>query len=814
MIARFFQDTRFALRTFRRTPGFTVIAVITIALGLAANVTVFSYANAMFLRDLPVKDAARLVRVYGTNRNRDDRYFSYSQYAYLRDHATTMDQMVTHYSTAPLYVNVNDQTGELQGAVVSANYFPTFGVTPYLGRFFTPQEDSVPDRDAVAVIGYGLWRSWFGADPAVLGKTMRINGKSFQVVGVAPKGFQGVELGLMPNQLWIPTMMLRVGYRGCDSIVDGCTPLSIIGRLAPGKTVQQAGAEMAALVGQYAAARPGVNVSQGAWATPAIGIRLTSQRENLLVARLLSAAAIALLLIACLNLASLLIARGTARTKEIALRLSLGAARSRILQQLLTECVLLAAMGGTLGLLLSLWTSQLLIGLYTVDSEGYRRYFNMSIDPRTLLYAVGLSLFTGILFGILPAIQAARQDTTPALKQGTGSGSSHRGRNVLVTCQVALSLAMLVAAGLLARSVENIETGQTFRPQHVELLRLRPLLVGYEPNRSQAFQREALRRLESVPGVVSASLTSGTGFVWTAGETLRVSLPGQQPAAKDRAQTVQGQEIAPRYFATLGIPFVQGRDFDDRDRAGSPRVAIVNESLASQLWPGASAVDRMVALENQDYRVVGVVKDAQVRNVIAPTMAMAFIPYFQNNNYAQVDSRLCIRVAGDPDAALGRLKAAIASVDPNVPITETLSMITQVRGNFTNVRLARSVLLSAGGLGLLLSAIGLYGVLAFVVGRRTREIGIRMAIGARPREVMRLFLKQGFTLAVFGCVAGLVLALVTTRLLGTFLYGVPARDPISFAIGAVVLFMVAMAATYLPARRASLVDPMAALREE
>ena len=814
MIARLVQDIRFALRTFRRTPGFTVIAVITIALGIAANVTVFSYVNAMFLRDLPVKDATRLVRVYGTTQNRDDRFFSYSEYVYLRDYTTTMDRMVTHYSTAPLYVSVNEQVGELQGAVVSANYFPTFGVTPYLGRFFTTQEDSVPDRDAVAVIGYGLWRNWFGADPSVLGKAMRINGISFQIVGVAPESFQGVEVGAMPNQIWIPTMMLHVGYRGCDAIKDECTPLSIIGRLAPGKTVQQAGAEMAALVGQYAAARPGMNVSQSAWALPATGLRLGFQREYLQVARLLSAAGIALLLIGCMNLAGLLIARGTARTKEIAMRLSLGAGRGRILQQLLTECGLLGAMGGALGLILSLWTNQLLIGIYTVDSEGYRHYFNMNLDPRALLYGIVLSVLTGILFGILPAMQAARQDTTPALKSDTGASASNRSRSLLVTCQVALSLTMLVAAGLMARSVANIETGQTFDPQHVELLRLRPRLVGYAPNQAQAFQREVLRRLQSLPGVVSASLTSGAGFVWTAGEKLRVSLPDRQPAAKDRVQTVHGQEIAPRYFATLGIPFVQGRDFDDRDRAGSPRVAIVTESLASQLWPGAAAMDRVVVLESQDYRVVGVVKDAQVRSVAQPTVAMAFIPYFQNNIDAQVDSRMCIRVTGNPDAALTRIKAAIGNVDSNVPITETLSMITQVRGEFTNVRLAKSVLLSAGGLGLLLSAIGLYGVLAFVVGRRTREIGIRMAIGAKPREVMRLFLKQGFRLAAAGCGVGLMLALATTRLLGTFLYGVPARDPISFVVGAGVLLVVALSATYLPARRASLVDPMVALREE
>ena len=567
----------------RRAPGFTSIAAVTIALGIAANVTVFSFIDALFLKELPVKDPSRLVRIFGTKRNKEHREFSYSEYANLRDHTTTIDQLVTHYSTAPLYVTANNQAGEVQGAVVSANYFPTLGVIPHLGRFFTAQEDSIPDRDAVAVIGFGLWRNWFGADPAVIGKTMRINSRHFQIIGVAPGNFRGIEVGASPNEIWIPAMMLRTGYRYCDAIRDDCTMLGVLGRLKPGKTVQQASAEMAALAGQFAAARPGMDVSEGAWATPAVGAQLAAGDKRR-VAQLLSVTAIVLLLIACVNLAGLLMARGAARAKEIAMRLSMGAARGRILQQLLTESVLLAAAGGALGLMLSLWTNQLLIGFYTTDSEGYAQWFDISLDPRTVLYAGGLSLLTGILFGILPAFQAARQDTAPMLKGEPDSSSSHRGRNVLVTCQMALSLALLVGAGLLARSVANIEYGQAFHPQHVVLLRLRPRLVNYSPEQAQAFQQAVVRRLESLPGVISASLTNGAGFVWAGGEELRMSLPA--------VRTVRCQEIAPRYFATLGIPFLQGRDFEDRERTGSAPVTIVSESLAAKLWPGSFAIDR------------------------------------------------------------------------------------------------------------------------------------------------------------------------------------------------------------------------------
>ncbi|MGD0301523.1 MAG: ABC transporter permease [Bryobacteraceae bacterium] len=803
MFSRLNQDLRFALRMFRRTPGFTFVAVITITLGIAANVTVFSFIDALFLKELPVKDASRLVRIFGTDRNKNHREFSYSEYANLRDHATTIDQLVTHYSAAPLYVTANGQAGEVQGAVVSANYFPTLGVAPSLGRFFTTQEDAVPDRDAVAVIGYGLWRNWFGADQAVVGKTMRINSRVFQIIGVAPRDFRGVQVGASPNEIWIPAMMLRTGYRSCDAIQDDCTTLSILGRLAPGKTAQQASAEMAALAGQFAAAHRGMDVSEGAWATSAIGAQLGAGDKRR-VARLLSVTALALLLIACVNLAGLLMARGTTRAKELAMRLSLGAPRGRILQQLLTESVSLAVVGGALGLMLSLWTNQMLIGFYTTDSEGYAQWFDISLDLGTVLYAAGVSLVTGILFGMLPAFQAARQDTAPVLKSEADSGASQRGRNVLVTCQMALSLALLVGAGLLARSVANIEEGQAFHPQHVALLRLRPRLVGYTPERAQAFQLEVVQRLESLPGVISASLRSGAGFAWAGGEGLRMSLPV--------ARTVRCQEIAPRYFDTLGIPFIQGRDFDDHDRIASAPVTIVSESLAGELWPGESALDRAIVLENKAYRVVGVVKDSEVRSVEQSTVPMAFVSYWQDAG--STDSRMCIRVAGNPEKELGRIKAAIASVDPNVPITEAMPMMAQVRGVFTNVRMAKSVLFCAGGLALLLSGIGLYGVLAFVVGRRTREIGIRMAVGAQPREVMTHFLKQGLLLAALGCTVGLVLAIATTRLLSAFLYGVAVRDPASFLVGAVVLLVVAVAATYLPSRRAARVDPMVALRHE
>ena len=806
-------DLRFAIRSFRRTPAFTLIALATMALGIAANVTVFSFVNAIFLRDLPVKNADRLVRVFSKHQTRDLGLFSYPAYAYVRDHSTTLDQVAAHYSTAPLYVSANGQSGELEGAVVSADYFPMLGVTPRLGRFFDAHEDSTPDGDAVAVISYGMWQSWFGGDPEIAGKSVVINRKPFQVIGVAPREFRGVEVGFAPNEIWIPTMMLRTGYRWCDALQDNCTPLEIMGPLAPGKSAQDATAELATLMGQYASARPAQDINESAWASPAKGVRNDSQRDMLEVARLLSATAAGLLLIACINLAGLLVARGAARSREISMRLSLGAGRRRIVRQLLTENLLLAVIGGAAGLLISQWTSRLLMGFFVAGSEGYLTFYNVDLDAGTLAWAVAISLVTGILFGILPAFEAARPGNTVEILRG--ANSAPRSRSVLLICQVGLSLALLVGAGLLTRSAGRIEAGRNFDPHHVALLRLRPRLAGYSPAQAQRFTHAVVQRLQSLPEVVSASMTNGSsGAVWGPGMKLRVTLPGEPNIKKDRERLVNAHEIAPRFFETLRIPFVQGRDFDDHDVAGSPRVAIVNETLAAQTWPGAIPLGRVIQLEGQPYRVVGLVRDSQLRTVLAPPLPMAFIPYWQNNIDPQIDSRMCVRVTGDPAAALPRLKAAIASVDPDVPVAETMPMLDQVRNVFVEVRLAKTVLLSAGGLAVLLSAIGLYGILAFVVERRTREIGIRMALGARPPQVLQLILRQGLTLVCVGSAVGLVLAFATTRLLGTFLYGVPATDPISFLGGAAVLLGVASLASYLPSRRAALVDPMVALRHE
>jgi len=809
---RLMQDIRYGLRILRHSPGFTAIALLTIALGVAANVSVFSFADALFLRTVPAKDPAGLVRITAPE-PQGGSYFSYPEYAYLRDHTTTLEAIVAHYSTAPLYVTANGETGEVQGAVVSSGYFSILGLRPYLGRFFAPDDDSVPDRDAVAILGFGFWQRIYGGDPNIAGKFVSINGKPFEIVGVMPRDFQGVEIGGMPNEIWIPTMMLRTGYRGCGFEPD-CTFLEVMGRLAPGKTASEARAEIATLMQQLQSSGQGFDQRTGVSVEPAIGVWGRSRDYFRMVVRLLTAIGGLLLVIVCANLGGLLVARGTARQSEIAMRLALGAGRRRIVRQLLTESLLLASMGGALGLVFSLWTSRLLIGFYSVDDEGYRHLFDIRPDASVIVYSIAIALAAGVLFGLLPAWQASRADLNSILKSGGGAQASGRSRtrSILVTVQVALSLALLIGAGLLAASASRLDSAANMDLRRVLGLRLRPQLLAYAPARAHEFTSAVLRCLRKLPGVESVSLAKGQGLVWHANLHVRMASPGTTYAKPEDEPRVNEKQVAPDYFATMRIPFLGGRDFNDRDRAGAPLVAIVNESLARQLSPSGLPLDRIVLFDDKPYQIVGIVKDAELRSVFDAPIPVVYRAYWQDDTL--VDARMCVRVAGDPSSALPMVRSAIAAIDSNVPVTETMPLLDQVRGAYTNTRVAGAVTACAALLALLVSALGLFGVISYEVGRRTREIGIRLAVGAQPRQIVTLFVRDGLAMVIAGCVAGAILALATTRLLGAWLVGIRPHDPLTFCAAVAALLVVGVLACYIPARRALAVDPMVALRHE
>ncbi len=520
-----------------------------------------------------------------------------------------------------------------------------------------------------------------------------------------------------------------------------------------------------------------------------------------------------LLVIACANVASLLLAHAAARRKEIAIRLSIGAGRFRLIRQFLTESLLLALAGGALGLLLSRWAKDLLATFYnTSDSVRY----DLSLSPRAVVYALALTLCTGLLFGLAPALQATRHDLARALKDDGGSQHPrrHRLRSALVIGQVALSLALLVAAGLLVRSESNIHQGANFDPQQVVMFGLRPRLLNYSPEKAQAYTREVARRLETTPGVQSVTMAGGVRFASFGGGDDRIRTPEQAPQRVEDQLRVFNHEVGPRFFETLKIPLLEGREFNEGDRPGAPRVVVINETLARRLWPQGPALERTLILNDQAYQVVGVSKDARLRNALDDPMPFLYLPYWQNNFRPQIDARLLIRVAGDPQTMLPSLRRVIVAVDPQVPLGEAMTLSRLINAEFKSVMLTSAVVTWAGALAFFLSMLGLYGVLAFAVGERRREIGIRMALGAEARDVLRLVITQGLRLALAGVVVGLLAAYGATRLIKSLLYGVSATDPLTFIVIALSLLLVALLACWIPARRATKVDPLQALRHD
>ena len=803
----FFRDLRYGAASLRRNAGHAAGAIITIALAIAATTTVFNFVSAVYLRPLAVPEGPRLVRIHAVVPPTRESTLGFPAFLRARELTTSFDLVVAHYSTAPLYVTARGASDEVPSAVVSADYFPMLGIRPALGRFFAPAEDSVPDRDAVAIIGHGLWHSRFGADSQVIGERIAINGRSFTVIGVAPPGFDGVEGGLV-NRLWIPMAMLRTGYRWCDGFQVSCTITSILARLAPGVTLDQARAELTALRPTLLAGGDSAQMARGITAEFATGIRAQEQHQYAKLSALLWAIAIVLLAVAAANVGGLLLARGMARRKELALRSSLGASRWRIVRQLLAESLTLGVAGGAVGVVLTVGSSRALAAFFATD----QRRLSMPLDGGVLAFVVALTLATVLLFGLFPALRVSTIDVGEALKTG-GNRSSSRARSVLVAGQAVLAVALLVAAGLLNRSFGRAMSGGTFDPTHVAQVRLRPRLVGYPPDRAQAYVRAALERVRALPGVIAAAPARGSLDVLSTGAgSATIGLPGDAPIAPDRAPRVDYFDIGPDFFATLRVPVVAGREFSERDTPATPLVALVNESLARRLWGSSSSVDRAVLLDGRQFQVVGVVKDYRPHPFGESPREAAYVAYWQNAFAPQTDANIAIRVEGDPLLALASIRRAIESVDPSVPVTEASSMELRMRASYAEVRLGGVVLLSTAVLTLFLAAVGLYGVVSYVVAQRGKEIAVRLAVGARPGDVVAMVLRQGLRPISVGGAVGLIVSVAAAPLLSRWLFGVAPIDAMTLvgAVGAVTA--VALIASYLPARRAAGTDPAAVFR--
>ena len=808
------QDVRYALRRLRGTPGFSAVALLVLALGIGANTAIFSLINTLYFKKLPVSGSERLVHLYAHRPGRAFRAgFSDAEYESVRVRTHTLSSIAAKTSIAQLHIVLNNVVREVRGDFVSASYFQTLNIGTSRGRFFVPDEDDVGGRNAVAVLGYRLCRELFGNEDRAVGASLKVNGIAVTVVGVAPREFVGDDVGRGAD-IWLPRAMLGPAGYGCAP-ADPCNSIELlVARLAAGQSVRTAQADAASTILWSRALDERHEARRELVAAAVAGADLDTREILRPQMQLLGALTAVLLVIACSNLAGLLLARSLTRRREIAVRLSIGATRTRIVRQLLTEGLVLSAVGGAAGLLVSRWVVPMLAGFYNVDSEGFLHSYNFEPDVRVYLYVCAVAGMTGMATAIVPALQSSRQDLAAALKDERGSAGSPRGsrlRHLLVVAQIALSLVLTVSSSLLARSGLTLTRGTHFDPSGVAVLRFRPELARLPGPRAEAFARDAASRLRRVPGVESVGMMiGGEGLVWdwASGPTRAVERPG---AAR---LTVATQDVDDAFFSTLRIPVRSGRTFTAADTSATLRVAVTNETLARAMWPDGDAIGRTVLVDDVPYRIIGTVADVQPPNAQASAAPHLYRAFWQTSADSKTDVRVAVRVAGSPAAALPALRAAIRALDPAVPLGEDMTMSQQMALEYAPVLLARQVTVWCGAIALGLSAMGLYGVLALAMRSRTREIGIRIAIGARPRVILLQFLAQALRLGAAGIAAGIVAAWAATHLIGSWLYGVDTRDAISYAGATAVLAVAVVAAGYLPARRAARVDPILALRAE
>lgn len=809
----FASDLRLAFRMLRQTPGLAAACIITLALGIGANTTIYSYADAVLFRPLAVPDADRIVHLFERRQDPGNYPLSFGEYPNYRDRATSFEALAAHYSTSPLHLLIDGSPEAVTGAVATASYFDVLQLRPSIGRFFGAEEDSARDRDAVAVISHALWQRRFGGEVRVLGQPLTINGRVFTVIGVAPPRFTGVQPRGAAVDVWIPSAMFRVGYRYCDAFQLDCSIVQMLARLRPGVTVEQAQLEVDGIAGAFPGDIASSRKRTGVTVVPARGLGYASQSSERRQLDLFLGAVTLILIITCANIASLLLARATLRRKQIAVRLAMGASRMRIVSHVLAESTVLAILGGVAALLATAWTTDLLASVYGHDSAGRPLTFDLSLTWPVIGATVGLTALAAVLVGGLPAWHASRSNVIAVLKDEGASGGGRRARlrQALVAVQVAVSVILIVSATLLVVSGRRAFEGPNFDAEQVITMRVRPSLLGYDRERAYAFQRDLIDRLQGLPGVVSAS-PSIYMSIFSAGVNMDVA----DPTRRDQPVTAIANAVGPRYFSTLGTRLVAGREFTDRDRTGAPAVAIINDVLAHRLWPDTTAAGMPIVVDGRQLTVVGVVRDAQYYVAGDAPRPQIFNSYWQpiGDDSFQHDSRTFVRVAGDAAAMVPMVLRAASNADPLVPVSETHTLRERVAYMFQPVRVARLLLTSAAALALALCAVGLYGVLAFSVTQRTREIGLRVAIGATRRQIGVMVMRDAMVVVALGVGSGLAAAWYATHLMSSLLFGVGSHDPAAFAMAPILIVVVTAIATYLPARRATRVTPLSALRLE
>jgi predicted permease len=832
-----FQDIRFGLRMLRKSPAFTLVAVLTLALGIGANTAIFSLINAVILNTLPVQRPAELVVVGDpslvNNLNQgtpDPNHFSYPLYRELRDHNSVFSGLIASGSRHRTKVE-SERSGRITEdattALVTGNYFLVLGVEAARGRTLTPEDDGAPGAHPVAVVSYEFWTGKLNQDPNIVGQTLRLNNHPYDVVGVAAPGFYGDTVG-DKQDFWVPMAMQAQMVPGRPWLEDIHTSwLCSIARLKPGVSVSQAGANLNLIFRQW------LNGPQGRALDPGDqkalrdskvevvpgGRGFSGIREASFLPLILLMSIVGLvLLIACVNVANLMLARATARQKEVAVRLAIGASRTRLIRQLLTESLLLACAGGAAGLLLAGWTTRLLLRWSVGDRASER--LPVGIDARVFAFTAAICLLTGLLFGLAPALRSSRIPVGSTLKEGAlsqGRTSRFSLGKVLVALQVSICLLVLFTAGLLLRSLNNLKNVDLgYDKEHILIVYADPVPAGYKAAQIVNFQQEMSARLATIPGVRGVSSSENGLFSGTESAS-EMKIEGYTPS-KDQDREIFWDQVGAGYFKALDVPLLLGREFGPQDTATSPRVAVINETAAKFYFGKANPLGRKLWIDDtqnagKPMEIVGVVRDVRDHQVRGEIQRRFYIPVAQPQDelYAV---KFEIRTVGKPEAAMEGARKAFAGFDANVPVAAARTVEDQVSRSLEQDILIARLSSFFGALALLLACIGLYGVMSYTVGGRTKEFGLRMALGAQRPAVLQMVLWEAMKLVLIGVIVGVPAALSASQLLSSILFGLKTTDPVSLSAVVAILALVAFLAGLIPARRATKVDPMVALRYE
>ncbi|MEK6299557.1 MAG: ABC transporter permease [Acidobacteriota bacterium] len=815
----FLHDLRYGSRMLLKRPGFTAVAVLALALGIGANSAIFSVVNGVVLRALPYKDPEALMMVWNrrpllqAQAGMNEFPVSAADFVEWRDQNQVFEQIAA-FHTQPFNITGAGEPEFLGGVRSSAGLFSLLGVEAKLGRTFLPEEDQ-PGAGHVVILSPGLWERRFGSDPQIIGQKLTLNDEPYTVIGVMPPGFQFPRKGEMPAGYQFPRQAdlytplawtpAQVGNRGRNF-------LAVVGRLKPQVGIAQAQAGMHEIAERLTQQYPQFNSNKEVFIVPLHQQVIGKVRTALLV--LLGAVAF-VLLIACANVANLLLARAASRQKEIAIRTALGASRWRVIRQLLTESVLLSLAGGTLGLLLAMWGIDLLLA---ISPANLPRVDAIGVDGRVFGFTLAISLLTGIVFGLVPAIQASKPDVNEALKEGgrASSVSHNRFRGALVVSEVALSLVLLIGAGLMIRSfVRLLNSSPGLDPENVLTLDVGLPRTKYTGPQQVAFFQQVIERLRALPGVKSAGAVYPLPLSG-AEEGMGFGIEGRADSAPGERYNAGPRWVSPGYFNTMGIALMKGRELSERDGGDSPRVLLINEAMAARYFPDEDPIGKRVAFDQVNNapnwrEIVGVVGDVKHSAMDSDPKPEMYFPFTQ---YPSFFMTLVVRTSGDPLNLVAAARSEVLAVEKNQPISNVHTMEELLSNSIAQRRFNMLLLSVFAGVALLLAAVGIYGVMSYSVAQRTHELGVRMALGARTSHVLALVVKQGMTLALIGVGIGLAASFALTRVMASLLYGVSATDPLTFSVIALVLASVAFLACYLPARRATKVDPMVALRYE